>query len=104
MSTRSFVYSRISGINIRFDLTFPDAPDAPGESASRGSRSREAKSRIGLLMERVNQMMEGQSANSAPAKPIAVPAVVFFHGGGLTAGNREFYPRDFKGMLCDPFC
>lgn len=97
MSTRTFTYSRINGINIRFDLTFPDAP---GEPATRNGRSRAAMNSIAVLMKRVNQMMEGQSANTDPAEPVTVPAVVFFHGGGLTAGNREFYPRDFKGMLC----
>lgn len=95
MSTRTFTYSRINGINIRFDLTFPDIP---GEPSSRDTRSRAAMNSIAVLMMRVNQMMEGQSTNAAPLDPVTVPAVVFFHGGGLTAGNREFYPRDFKGM------
>lgn len=90
---RTFTYLRINGINIKFDLTFPSI----GEPQSSHGRSGAAKNTIALLMKRVNQMLEGQSTNSAPAGPVLIPAVIFFHGGGLTAGNREFVPRDFKG-------
>lgn len=32
--------------------------------------------------------------------PVSIPAVVYFHGGGLTVGNRQsWFPRWMQGML-----
>ena len=37
----------------------------------------------------------------ASSKAKTLPAIVFFHGGGMTAGSRKdvFYPEDMEGLL-----
>ena len=69
----TFTYSRVQGIEIEVDIYLPDSGNvSAGEEAT---------------------------TERGPAGLLKIPSVVFFHGGGLTAGNREFLPEQFKGML-----
>lgn len=43
--------------------------------------------------------MGGDAPTEIQQKLPIIPSVVFFHGGGLTSGSREVYPKSFKGML-----
>lgn len=69
----TFTYSRACGIDIELDIYLP----VP-QTVSTVGRGGGAQGSEGLL---------------------TIPSIVFFHGGGLTWGNRELLPERFKGKL-----
>ena len=67
----TFTYFRIDGIDIEVDIYLPERSD----------------------------VSENERVIREDGSPIIIPSVVFFHGGGLTAGDRNFFSVHFKGKF-----
>ncbi|RPB28367.1 hypothetical protein L211DRAFT_379921 [Terfezia boudieri ATCC MYA-4762] len=68
----TFTYSRVCGIDIELDIYLPNSQNVT----------------VGITA-----IPERSGAQTA------ISSVVFFHGGGLTWGNREMLPEQLKGMM-----
>ncbi|KAL7270238.1 hypothetical protein RUND412_007068 [Rhizina undulata] len=99
----TFTYHAVDGIEIQFDITFP-RPTSYFEGLKGFDRGKHKGSMTNLRKLLTCGLISSDiSGNVAsPATPTSlelVPALVFFHGGGLTAGNRKFVSPQFKAAI-----
>lgn len=95
----TFTYSRAADVDIQLDLYLPDdgiEPDTPPGSMG---AARAALKKIGIRKTLASLARMSDSGSSSSSTVPTIPAAVFFHGGGLTAGDREFMLTEVKGML-----